>query len=149
MSRVREHVSDLFAWLLEMRWMEARVSLALASHTTIPIREIDSNIRYDRGMVFKQGALVWLLQQDRNLNPSQPLNEQGCQLFAGPSPRDWFDEEFCLRGIPEGRTEEVIWQRYDDGVLYQLKPPNEGQQWRIYDGRTRPSAATADWEIVS
>jgi len=149
MSKVRKHVQDMFAWLLEMRWTDARISLALASHTTIPDREIDPNIRYDRGMAFPQGERVFLLLQDRNLNPDQPLNEQGCQLFAGPGPKDWFDEEFCLRGIPEGRTDEVIWQRYDNGILHQLKAPNEGQQWRIYDGRTRPSQDPGNWEIVN
>ena len=148
MNNVRKHVSDMFAWLLELRWMDSRISLALASHTTIPERAIDPNVRYDRGMVFLQDDNKFLLRQDRNLNPDQPLNTQGCQLFAPPSPRDWFDEEFCLRGIPEGRTEEIICQRYDAGRLYQLRPPNAGQRWRIYEERTRPSQRPQDWEPV-
>ena len=148
MNRTRKHVSDMFAWLLEMRWLDARISLALASYTTIPIREIDPNVRYERGMAFPVGDIKYLLEQDRHLDPSQPLHEQGCQVFLDASPRDWIDGEFCICGTPEGKTEEVIWKRYDNGVLYRLKSPNQGQRWRIYDGRTSPSQSN-EWELDS
>ena len=149
MSRARNHVSDMFAWLLELRWLDSRIALALAPYTAIPVREINPNIRYDRGMVFPQGDKKFLLEQDRNLDPNRPLNEQGCKCFQDPSPRDWFDGEYCLRGIPESKTEEVIWQRYDNGKLYQLRAPNQGQRWRIYDSRTRPSSDSQNWELVN
>ena len=146
MSRAREFVSNHFTWMLEMRWLDAlRIPLALSPHTAHTPREIDPNIRYDRGMIFPQGDKIYLLRQDRNLNPNQSLLEQGCQLFAGASLKPWTDEEFCLRGIPEGKTEEVIWKRSDNGKNWRLKAPNQGQRWRIYDGRTRPSSS-GEWE---
>jgi len=148
MSKVREHVTAMFAFLLELRWDNARIALALAPHTTLPVRDIDPNIRYDKGMVFPQGENKFLLTQDRPLNPNQDLTEQGCQLFAPPTARDWSDGEYCLRGIPEGQTKEVVWQRYDAGQLYELNPPNQGQRWRIYDERTRPSQRPQDWSLV-
>jgi len=146
MSRAKEHVRRMFMFMLEMRWLDARIALALAPYTSIPDREIDPSIRYERGMAFPQGDIVHLLTQDRYLIAGQDLRDQGCQVFAGADERDWIDGEYCLRGIPEGETEEVIWKRRDNGSVYRLRAPNEGQRWRIYDGRTRPSQSS-EWEL--
>ena len=151
MSRVTKHVERMWAWLREMRWLDSQISLALKTDTFgfYDVSEIDPNKDYPRGIVFKDGVNKILMQHDRKLNPNQSLLEQGGKLFQPEYLCDFVREEYVLRGIPDGETDEVIFKRRFNGTNYQVKPPNHGQQWRIPDTNQNPEQNNQDWEEIT
>ena len=151
MSRAAAHARRMFAWIKAMRWLDSQISLALMPHTMpgLPlVSEIDPDKDYLRGVVFKEGVNKILMQHDRKLNLNQSLLEQGGKLFQPVDEVcDFHREEYVLRGIPEGETEEVICRRRYNNVVYRVKSPNVNQQWRIPDTNQNPQQNDQDWEV--